>query len=65
MMETVASSTIQNRAVCNIFPIVDKDSPDLHEEEKRQVCEFLQREDEWENVVGNRLHPAVNRVESD
>lgn len=61
----MARSTIQDGAVRNIFSIMDKDSPDLHEEEKGQVRKLLQREDEWESVVGNRLHPTVNRVECD
>ena len=43
---------------------MDEHSPDLHEEEKPQVRKFLQREDEWEEVVWQALEESIDRVES-
>lgn len=56
-------STIENRTIGNIFSIVDEYRPDLNEEEKTEVCEFLKREDEGEEVVWKGLCPAVDGVE--
>ena len=60
----MACGTIQNRAVGDIFSVMDEDCPDLHEGEKSQVGKLLQWEDEREEVVGQRLRPSVNGVES-
>jgi len=65
MMHRVARRAINNRGVSDVLAVVDEDGPDLDEEEEGQVCEFLQREDEGEDVVGNRLGPAVDGVEGD
>ena len=59
----MACSTVENRAVGDVFPVVDKDGPDLHEEEESEVGEFLQWEDEGEGVVRHRLQPPVYGVE--
>ena len=49
----MASRTIDNRGISDVFAVVDEHGPDLDEQEEGQVCEFLQREDEGENVVGD------------
>lgn len=61
----VASSTVQDWAVGNVFAIVNEDGPELHKEEETEVGKLLEREDEGENVVWYRLHPAINGVECD
>jgi len=43
---------------------MDENGPDLHKDEQTQVSEFLQWEEEGENVVGKTLHKAVYRMES-
>ena len=48
----VASGAIDDGAVCDIFTVVDHDSPDVDEHEESNVGELLQREEERENVVG-------------
>ena len=61
----MARRAIDNRGVSDVLAVVDEDGPDLDEEEEGQVCEFLQREDEGEDVVGDALGPAVDGVEGD
>jgi hypothetical protein len=56
---------IDNRGVRDVLAVMDEDGPDLDEEEEGQVREFLQGEDEGEDVVGDRLGPAVDGVECD
>jgi len=51
----MARRTVDNRTISDVLAVVDKDGPDLDEEEECEVCEFLQREDEGENMVGDRL----------
>ena len=63
MVHRVAGSTVNHRAVRNIFSVVDQDSPEVDEAEKEDVGEFLERKDERENVVGNALRPAIQRME--
>lgn len=60
----VASGAVDNRAVGNIFTVVDHDGPDVDEHEQSNVGELLQREEEGEDVVRQRLSVAVERVES-
>lgn len=63
MVCTVARSSVYYRAVGIVFAVVDEDRPDVDEDEKGDVCEFLQREEEWEEVIGYGLRKAVKRVE--
>ena len=49
----MASGTIYDRAVGYVFTVVDDDRPDVDEDEKADVEEFLEREDEGEDVVGH------------
>ena len=64
MMHSVASSTIDNGTIRDIFTVVDEDSPKVDEAEQEDVGEFLQRENEGKDVVWNTLGPAIQRVES-
>lgn len=44
---------------------MNEHGPELNEQEESEVCKLLEREDEGEDVVWYRLHPAINRVECD
>lgn len=59
----VASGAVDDGRVGHVFTIVDHDGPDLDEGEERDVGELLQREDEGEEVVGDGLGEAIERVE--
>ena len=59
----MARGTVNHGAVSHVFAVVDHDRPDLDEGEEGDVCEFVEREDEWEDVVGDALAEAVDRVE--
>lgn len=39
--------------------LTDEDGPDVDEGEESDVCELLEGEEEWEDVVGHALHVAV------
>ena len=56
-------STIDNRAVSDIFAVMDENRPELHEHEECQVSEFLEGKDKWEDVIRKRLHEAIDGVE--
>lgn len=55
--------SVYDRGVGDVFAIVDEDCPDVDEGEQGDVCELLERENEREDVVGEALHKAINRVE--
>lgn len=59
----VAGSAVDDRAVGNIFAVMDEDSPDVDEHEKCNVGKLLKREHEGKEVVRHRLRIAVKRVE--
>jgi len=59
----VARRAVQDRAVGYVLAIVDQDGPDVDEGEERDVGEFLERKDEWEDVVWDALGEAVEWVE--
>lgn len=61
----VAGGAVDDGAVGDVFAVVDEDGPDLHEDEEAQVRQLLEREDEGEEVVGDALEEAVDRVEGD
>lgn len=42
----------------------NEDSPDVYEYEQGNICKFLQREDEGEEVIWYALSKPVQRVES-
>ena len=47
-----------------VFAVVNDDCPDVDEDEEDDVCEFLEREEEGEDVVGQALRIAVHGMES-
>jgi len=59
----VTRSAVYERAVGQVFAVVDEDRPELHEDEETEVCEFLHREYEGKDVVRQALHEAVDGVE--
>lgn len=59
----MTSSTIDQLRIGNVFAIVDEDGPDIDEGEEEDVGEFLEREHEGEDVVGQGLRPAIYGVE--
>lgn len=63
VVHSMTRSTVNNRRIRNVFPVVDHDSPNLDEGEQRNVGEFLEGEDEWEEVVRHALAVTVERVE--
>jgi hypothetical protein len=44
--------------------LTDEDGPDVNKCEEGNVRKFLQREDEWEDVVWNTLAVSIKGVES-
>ena len=63
MVEGVTGSAVDDGAVGDVLSVVDHDGPDLDEGEKSDVGEFLEREQEREEMVRHRLGVAVERVE--
>lgn len=59
----MASRTIDNRAVSNVFTIVDENGPKVDEDEQDDVGELLQREEQREEMIRHRLSPTVHRME--
>lgn len=59
----MARSAIDDGAVGDVFAVVDHDGPEIDEHEKNDVSPLLEREDEWEDVVGDTLRPAIDGVE--
>lgn len=59
----MAGGAVDDGRVGDVLAVVDHDRPDLDESEERDVGELLQREDEGEEVVGDGLREAVERVE--
>lgn len=64
MVHGVAGSTIDDRAVGNVFSIVNEDSPEIDKSEENHIGEFLKGQNEWEDVVRYALRPAIKRMES-
>lgn len=44
--------------------LTDEHGPDIDKNEQRNVCQLLQREDKWEDMIWHTLRPAVNCMES-
>jgi len=63
VMETVACRAVDDGRVGNVFSIMDKDGPDVDEAEQNNVGKLLQRKDKGEEVVGDGLGEAIERVE--
>ena len=43
--------------------LTNEDRPNIDEDEERYVGKFLERKDEWEDVVRHALREAIHRVE--
>lgn len=65
MVHGVAGGAVDEGRVGDIFAIVDQHGPDLDEGEEGDVCEFMQGEDEREEVVWQALRVAIEWVEGD
>jgi hypothetical protein len=63
MVHGVAGGAVDDGGVGDVLAVVDEDGPDVDEDEEGDVGEFLEREEEGEEVVGQRLGEAVDRVE--
>ena len=59
----MASGTVNDRTVGNIFTIVDHDGPKVDEAKEEDICDLLEGKDKREDVVRDALRPAVNGVE--
>lgn len=59
----VAGGAVDDGVLGVVLAVVDHDGPDVDEHEEGDVGELLEREDEGEEVVGEALGVAVERVE--
>lgn len=59
----VASGTVDDRTVGDVFSVMDKDGPEIYEAEKNHIGEFLERENKGEDMVRHALRPAIKRME--
>ena len=59
----VAGGAVYDGRVVGIFAVVDQDGPDVDEDEEGDAGDFGEREQEWEDVVGEALGVAVGGVE--
>ena len=50
-MQGVACGAVDDGAVGDVLAIVDEDGPDVDEDEEGDVGDFLEREEEREDVV--------------
>lgn len=64
MVHAVASGAVDDGVVGNVLAVVDHDGPEVDEDEQGDVGHLLQGKDEGEQVVGQALGVAVDRVES-
>lgn len=60
----MAGCPIDDGIVGHKFAVVDEDGPDINIHEQRNIGELVQWQDKGEDVVGDALSPAVDRVES-
>lgn len=63
MVNTMTCCAIDDGTVGVVLSVVDEDGPDVDEGKEGNVREFLQREQEWKEVVWNRLREAIERME--
>lgn len=64
LVHRVASRAVDDGALSNVFAVMDQDGPDVDKGKENDVGELLEREQEGEDVVGQRLRVTVERVES-
>ena len=63
MVHSVACCAIDDVGICYVFAVMDEDGPDIYEDKKGDVGEFLEGEEKREEVVWNALGEAVEGVE--
>lgn len=63
VVQRVAGGAVDDGVVGEVLAVVDHDGPEVDKDEEEDVGHLLQREDEGEDVVGNGLGKAVDRVE--
>lgn len=63
MVHRVAGGAVDDGRIRDVLSIVDHDRPDVDKGEEGDVREFLEREKEGEDVVGEGLREAVYGVE--
>ncbi|KAB8349513.1 hypothetical protein FH972_023539 [Carpinus fangiana] len=63
VMHGVAGGTVDDEVVGGVLAVVDHDGPQVHKGEEADVGELGEGEDEGEDVVGDALGEAVERVE--
>lgn len=60
----MTSRSIDDWRVHDEFSVVNQDGPHVDEDEQPNISDLLKREDEWEDVVWDRLGESIKRVES-
>lgn len=60
----MARSAVNNRIVGQVLSIMDEDGPEVDKDEENDIGQLLQREDEREHVIRDRLSKAIQRMES-
>ena len=58
----MTSRSINRRRLRHKLPVVDKDRPHIDKDEQPHIRDFLQREDEGEHMIRNRLREPIERV---
>lgn len=64
MVHGVAGSAVDDRAVRDVFSIVNEDSPEIDESKEDHIGKLLERENEWEYVVRHTLRPTIEWMKS-
>lgn len=59
----MAGGAVDHGAVGHVLAVVNQDGPKVDKDEQGDVGELLQGEEQGEDVVGERLRPAVDGVE--
>lgn len=64
VVHRVARSAVDDWTVGDIFAIMDHDGPEVDESKEDHIGVLLKRKNEGENMVGDTLGPAIQRMES-
>ena len=62
MMDRVTCRPIDDGTIGNVFSVVNHYGPEVDEGKQAHIGKFLQRKDEWEDMVWQALGKAVQRV---
>ena len=63
MVHSVACRAIDDVRIRYVFAVMDEDGPDVYEDEKGDVGEFLEGKEKREEVIWNALGEAVEGME--